>query len=165
MGGMKSHYLSGAGMLVKGVSFLYPPLALLGWALWLLGVRRYPRAYLLSLYSGGLVLVGAWLTIVGIAKLDPEILLTEENIMFFLGGYLVAQAGGVVFSFALKALELRLGTVWLVAVLLFPLGLPVLYGLRLWLAYLFLRGLPLEKEPAHGDAGQGVEEVRVGTPR
>lgn len=161
---MKLRYLSGVGLLIKGVSFLYPPVALLGWMLWLLGIRPNARALRLSVYSACLVLAGNLLLISGIARLDPDTFLSEENIFFFLGAYLVSQAGGVVFAFALKALGFRLSTAWLLAVLLFPLGLPVLYGLRLWLAYLFFRGFPLKEEPAQANPSQGEVEVGVKVP-
>lgn len=136
------------GMALKGVSVLYPPLALLGWPLWLYGVRSHPRAYGMSVVSAVLVLAGSLLLLTGIARLDPETLLSEDNVLLFLGAYLLAQAGGVVFHQVLRLLGFpRLALLWLVSVLLFPLGLPVLYGLRLWLAYWLFTALRSNSRP------------------
>lgn len=163
----KTRWTLALALLGKMLYLVHPLIAVGAWLFWLLVLwrerHRLPEVFWPSLWAGlfsfaGLVALG-----VGLAKgVDPEILVSEDNVLEFALAYLLGFPAAYFYSRALVPFLGRWAYLWLVGTVLFPLGFFLHFGVRLALIYHLLRSIRRDQEKGSHEASAQAEEELEG---
>lgn len=164
-------FLPGTAMVLKALFPLFPPLAGVGWGLWLYWLWKSGRDRALKHFFVSMVLVFAALLalVSAVSKAGGDLGVSEENVLDLAAAYLLGLAASWFYGSGLRLLGFPvLGWAWFLAGLLFPAGALVQYGLRALIAAYFFSGRRLvvvrREDAPQAEPEPGVDEgdSRVG---
>jgi hypothetical protein len=154
-------------LLGKMLYLVHPLIAVGAWLFWLLVLwrerHRLPEVFWPSLWAGLFSLAGLVALGVGLAKgVDPEILVSQDNVLELALAYLLGFPAAYFYSRALAPFLGRWAYLWLAGTVLFPLGFFLHFGVRLALIYHLLRSIRGDQEKGGHEASAQAEEELEG---
>lgn len=155
----KQRQVLALALLGKMLYPLHPLIAVAGWSLWLMAAykenSRWPGLFAYSAWAGALNAVSLLLFLAGLRAGGLQ--LSENNVLEYAGAYLVGLLAAFLYARSLSRIIGRPAYLWLLGSLIYPLGFPLHFGVRLWTVYRLAVGRNQDKPRDHS-VPQAVQE-------